>query len=362
MPERRGGRSAAVPLPPMAARKRNDWPRLADALAQRLPRARLHPAVLAWAEASPPREPWAVAMSGGADSLALLLLLWAHWPERRARLRVLHFDHRLRGARSRGDARFCRRVAAALGVSFHEEAWADARAGASAAEARAARHDFFGRQLRRFRAKALWLGHQQEDVAETLLMRLARGSGTAGLGAPRPVHGLPGGRVHLRPLLTLKKRELTDALRAVGARWREDASNATDAHFRNRVRHEVVPAWLHAAGERDALAGAALSRALLEEDDVALEAWLAEVNPFAADGTLNLRRLAGKPRGLVRRALHRWLLAQPAGRGLARQAFDALLDDVMRARRTRHSVGVAGFAEIGKTRLRFLVDSRKNTG
>jgi tRNA(Ile)-lysidine synthase len=343
----------------MPARNRIDWPRLATELAQRVPRDRLHPAVLAWADASPPRERWAAAVSGGADSLALLLLLWAHWPERRARMHVLHFDHRLRGAQSRGDARFCRAVAASLGVAFHDGAWAEARPAAGEAVARAARHAFFAQQLRRFRTKALWLGHQQEDVAETLFMRLARGSGAAGLAAPRPVHRLPDGRVHLRPLLALKKREITAALRAVGAPWREDASNAGDRHFRNRVRHDVLPAWLRAASDRDALAGAARSRELLEEDDAALDAWLAELNPFAADGTLNLRRLAGKPRGLVRRALHRWLLAQPAGRDLARPGFDALLADVERGRVTRHSLGVAGFAEIGKTRLKFRADSRK---
>src|SRR5476651_1759624 len=94
------------------------WRSRAERLGAALPRSRLHPAVTAWAEARPAREPWAVAFSGGADSLGLLLLLWAHWPRRRRRLRVLHFNHRLRGAASAADARFCRQVCRGLGVAF----------------------------------------------------------------------------------------------------------------------------------------------------------------------------------------------------------------------------------------------------
>jgi tRNA(Ile)-lysidine synthase len=338
----------------MPARKRIDWLRCAAALAAAVPRARLHPAVLAWAERSAPRRAWAVAFSGGADSLALLLLVWAHWPRRRARLVALHFNHRLRGRESGADERFCARVCAVLGVRFVRGNWRRARDGAGEAEARDARLDFFRRH-----ARVVWLGHQQDDVAETMLMRLARGSGAAGLAAPRPVQTLPGGRVHLRPLLGLKKVEICAALREAGIAWREDGSNATAKFFRNRVRHQVVAAW-SAAAERDALAGAALSRELLEEDDEALEAWVTQIVPQAADGALNLRRLAGKPRAVWRRALHRWLLRQPgAGRNLSRQAIAALLDDAMRARPTRHSLGTAGFAVIARTRLRFSAAPRK---
>ena len=102
----------------MPVRRPSLWKRRAERLAKILPRERLHPAVLGWAAAAPEDEPWAVAFSGGADSLALLLLLWAHWPERRRRLYVLHFDHQLRGAASKADKAFSRRVCAALGLKF----------------------------------------------------------------------------------------------------------------------------------------------------------------------------------------------------------------------------------------------------
>jgi tRNA(Ile)-lysidine synthase len=328
-------------------RRAMDWPARAEELAAAVPRAQLHPAVVAWAEKSSPRATWAVAFSGGADSLALVLLLWAHWPERRARLRVLHFNHRLRGRAARTDEAFCTAVAAALGVRFERGEWSEAHPGASEAEARAARMAFFDG-----RGRALWLGHQQDDIAETMLMRLARGSGTAGLAAPRPVSAVARGRVHLRPLLTRKKTGLVAALQAAGIPWREDRSNARGSFFRNRVRHDVLPAWM-AAAQRDALAGAAHARELLEEDDAALEAWLDGLRTLRADGTLALQSLAGKPRGLVRRALHRWLLAQPRAGALSRQGFEALLAAVERGEPTRQSLGREGFAVLRGGRLRF---------
>jgi tRNA(Ile)-lysidine synthase len=325
-----------------------EWPAVATALAAIIPRERLDAAVRAWAEAAPRRQRWAVAFSGGADSLALLLLLWAHWPERRGTLRALHFDHRLRGAASRADARFCARVCRELGVELVSGVWAGKHRGASEAEARTARLAFFERH-----ARVVWLGHQQDDIAETMLMRLARGSGAAGLAAPRPVQAMPRGRVRLRPLLPLKKTEIAAALRAAGAVWREDASNGGDAFFRNRVRHAVVPSWVRAA-QRDALAGAARSRALLDEDDAALESWLDELLPDRTRrrGPLALAPLAGKPRALWRRALHRWLLAEPRVGELSRAAVDALLGALMRGP-TRQSAGRAGFAVSDGRTLRF---------
>jgi tRNA(Ile)-lysidine synthase len=162
---------------------------------------------------------------------------------------------------------------------------------------------------------------------------------------------MPDGIWHLRPLLTLKKAEIIAALRAAGAVWREDGTNAGGRYFRNRVRRSVVPAWTKAA-ERDALAGAARTRELLEEDDAALEAWLGEIAPLRAR-TLDVGRLAGRPRAIVRRALHRWLLRQPKAGDLSRQAFDALLAAVELGRPTRHSLGREGFGVIRDGRLCF---------
>jgi tRNA(Ile)-lysidine synthase len=333
------------------------WRAAAALMEALVPRGRLHPAAVAWADARPPGERWGVALSGGADSVALLLLLWAHWPKRRERLVAYHFNHRLRGAASAADARFCKGLCRALGVPLTSGRWEAGKRARTEAAARLARFSFIVPEMARRRVKVLWLGHQQDDIAETMLMRLSRGSGTAGLAAPRPVHGLdPTGRgrrvFHLRPLLTLKKGELSGALGKAGAAWREDSSNAKDVHFRNRIRASVIPRWVEAS-QRDALAGAALSRELLDEDSQALDAWVEALDPVGADDALSTVRLKGRPRAVVRRALHLWILRLKEAGTVSRQAFDTLLRSVERGTPIRHSLGSHGFAVIRGGKLRF---------
>jgi len=300
---------------------------------------------------------WAVAFSGGADSLALVLLIWAHWPERRGRLRALHFNHRLRGRAATEDERFCRRVCAGLKLTLRVGRWKEATAEASEAEARTARFAFFRAEMERVGARVLWTGHQQEDVAETMLMRIARGSGIGGLAAPRPVQRMGDGRVHVRPLLTVAKGEIEAALVTAKVRWRVDATNAGRVFLRNRMRHDVLPAWRAAVAGRDAVAGAALSRQLIEEDDEAMEYWVEEIEAIGRRGELRWKRLLGKPRGLMRRALLRWLAQHGRAAVLSRQGFEALLDDVSRGRRTRHSLGKDALVEIGRTTVRIVTNT-----
>jgi tRNA(Ile)-lysidine synthase len=326
-----------------------------------VPLDRLHPAAVAWAEGRPAGEKWAFAFSGGADSLCLLLLAWAHWPGRRSSICALHFDHRLRGRAAAADALFCRAVCRALGVSFACGRWRAPPASPSEAEARSARFGFFDRGMGRRGIRTLFLGHQQDDVAETVLMRLARGSGAAGLAAPRPVQAGPQGRTHVRPILCLKRAEITVALREAGIPWREDASNGEGLFFRNRIRNKVLPAWALASG-RDALSGVALSRELLEEDDAALEKWVDRLRPLTPSGALAIDRLAGQPRAVARRALHRWLLAQPGKSTLSRRGFDSLLNAVIRGSPTRHSLGAEGFAVIRGRWLRYASTARATEG
>ena len=333
-----------------------NWRQIARDLAAQVPLSALHPAVIERAQtmrtdaARERQSRWAVAFSGGADSLALLLLLWTWGGEReRRRLVALHFNHRLRGRAADADERFCAEVCAALGVTLVAQRWNDPPAKPSEAAARTARHAFFAREMKRRRLCVLWLGHHQDDVAETMLMRLARGSGTGGLAAPRPVQNV-GEHVRLRPLLTLRKAEIVAALRNAGAVWREDATNARADFFRNRVRLEVLPAWETAAG-RDAVAGAALARERLEEDDAALEAWLDELRAVDECGRLFVDRLAGKPVALWRRALHRWLVRVRPKSDLSRQGFEQLLAAVRRGQATRFSLGREAFAVLHAGRL-----------
>lgn len=207
-----------------------------------------------------------------------------------------------------------------LAIGFSSAKWAEHPEHPGEAEARAARQDFFAREMAMRHALVLWTGHQKDDIAETQLMRLARGAGPAGLAAPRPVSSKEDGRVFLRPLLSLSKGEILAALTAAGVAWREDATNSTRDYFRTRVRYEVLPRWQDAACA-SVLGGAALSRELCEEDDVALEFWLGQLGVEKTGERLDLRPLRGLPRALWRRALRRW---HPVAT-LSRAGFDELL-------------------------------------
>lgn len=345
----------------MAAHRRIDWRKAAEALAAEIPIERLDSAVRSWTVSGEGRRTrrWAIALSGGADSVALILLVWVHWPKYRRRLVALHFDHQLRGAaEARADRRFCAMLCRQLRIRLLVSKWQRPKGAnrASEAEARSARMAFFEKH-----SAVIWLGHHLDDIAETMLMRLARGSGAAGLSAPRPVQVMPHDRVHLRPLLALRKADLKAALQKVKATWREDQTNAAPMYFRNRVRNEVIPAWGAAAG-RDAVAGAARSRELLAEDDAALEERVTRLAPMGAGRALLVGRLTGQPRAIWRRSLYRWIGAQAVAIDLSRQAFEILLGAVMAGKPTRHSIGCEAFAvlrggrlvcEAGKTRTKF---------
>lgn len=264
-----------------------------------------------------------VACSGGADSLALLLLVWLRCPELRGQLCVLHMNHGLRGVESAGDAAFVAEVAAALSLPFREGQGNAAGAGEGVSEAvlREERLGFF----RRSGVGVVLQGHQQDDVLETMLMRLCRGSGVEGLAAPVPSRTLPGGLTLLRPLLEWGREEIREGLRACAIPWREDGSNQGSAYFRNRVRQQVVPAMVKASSGHDALRGAARARRLLEEDAVALAAWadavVAGLPPAGEPWALP----PGLPRALLRRVLRYWLNGVGAVT-LTAAAVDTLLD------------------------------------
>lgn len=326
----------------------------AEQLAQLIPRERMHSAAVAAADRSAEKnERWLVALSGGSDSVALLLVVWAHWPSQRAGLAAAHFNHRLRGDESDEDERFCQNLCKALEIGFHAQRWTDVpEGGASEEQARDARYSFFDCVARKEHASLLLTGHQKDDIAETQLMRLARGASSAGLAAPRPHRPWGQDRTILRPLLSLARTELQDALRTVGILWREDSTNLRGYYLRNRVRLSVVPSWLQAAGP-GALEGAALTREWLEEDDAALEHTLDRLGIPRRNDELDLRLLAGQPRALWRRALRRWT---PLGE-VSRAAFDEFLT-ACQAGRGFLSLST-GFAAIEDHQLRWVPAQQK---
>lgn len=186
-----------------------------------------------------------VAVSGGMDSVVLLDVL-SRLTEFNLRLIVAHLNHCLRGEDSAGDERFVADLAAVYGVPVVGEA-IDVRELCRRERlsledgARKARYAFYGRAASRYGASVVALGHHADDQAETVLMRLLRGSGTAGLAAMNPRRG----ESYIRPLLQLRRAEIAAYFSATGLRCRTDASNADVTFLRNRIRHEVIPYLSH---------------------------------------------------------------------------------------------------------------------
>ena len=191
----------------------------------------------------PPDRPVLVACSGGSDSTALALL----FHRSKIPFHLAHLHHGMRpDAEASADQAFVRDLAARLGVPFHTAridvpALAAATPDSPEMAARAARRDWLRRTARRIRACAIATGHTADDQAETLLLRIARGTSPAGLAGIRPAARDPDGTLWIRPLLDIPKTTLRDWLRRHREPWREDATNAETFALRNRVRHNILP-------------------------------------------------------------------------------------------------------------------------
>ena len=186
-----------------------------------------------------------VALSGGADSTALLCCLHYLSPRLDARILAAHVDHGLR-PESGQDADHCRDLCAALSVPMRmvrlDVAGLARQARTGIEEAgREARYGFFRQVLTEEGLDLLLTAHQLNDLAEDALMRLIRGVGWPEL-AGMPAHD-PERRL-LRPLLLTPGAELREFLKLIGAPWREDPSNEDQAFLRNRVRHSILPLFL----------------------------------------------------------------------------------------------------------------------
>jgi len=318
------------------------WSQRAEALAQRVSLADLNNDAIAAIKAVPGSRRIAIACSGGADSTALVLLLWAHFPERRGRWLILHFDHGLRGSESAADAVFVRTLARDLGEKClvrkcRRKPNRDAHV--SETVARQARWSFFESALDANSVAVIATGHQADDVAESMLMRLTRGAGTAGLAGPRPVQSMESGATRVRPLLKLPSRRIRESLREAYIPWCEDRTNASDVHFRNRIRKRVVPALVEASPQ-EVIEGVGVSRDLLEEDCEALDAIaVAAAAPYRRRKNWDLSRVRSQPAAIVRRVVLRWLAARDLISNLNRAAIDRLLRAVLAGEELRMSAG-----------------------
>jgi len=300
------------------------------------------------------RFPVLAAVSGGADSTALLRGLVAlrkreaaSGPPEAGPLIVAHLNHGLRGVESDEDQRFVESMCHDMGLACEIGHGAEfgLKAGASLVEeaARRARYEFLTTVARRHAARYVATAHTADDQAETVLHRVLRGAGLAGLaGIPR-LRTLAEGVTLVRPLLDITRRAVEDYLTELGQTWRRDRTNLETDRTRNRIRNELLPELRKKYNPHvdDALRRLAENAAELSGDTAARAAELLESALTAArDGggdppattpateiTLHAPTLAAAPRYLVREALVQlWRRAGWPQQGMSHEHWSALVE------------------------------------
>lgn len=253
-----------------------------------------------------------VALSGGADSVALLRALQALSHD----VCAAHVNHGIRGAEAERDETFCRELCEALGVPFlalHTDVPALAEAGGTGLEetAREERYRLLEEARRQLACDCIATAHNAEDNGETLLLHLARGTGLAGLCGIPPVRG----RV-IRPLLSVSRREIEAYLASIDQPYVNDSTNGDVDYSRNRIRARVMPEL--AAINPGFIRAAERTARLLSEDEALLE-------ELAADCPLTAEALLSRPRPLAKRALRR-AYTEFCGLILSEEATERALD------------------------------------
>jgi tRNA(Ile)-lysidine synthase len=309
-----------------------------------------------------------VAVSGGADSTALLLALDELIQKKKLKsdLRVAHLDHGLREGASKEDARWVKALAKKLGYRA-TIGKAEVRKQASKTRdnleqaARRARYEFLARTAKKKGAGFVLTAHTMDDQAETMLLNLVRGSGTDGLGGIEPLRRLNGeGKAQLaRPLLTWARRADTEQYcRARGVEFLTDPMNVDEQFARVRVRQKLLP-LMQTFNSRIV---EALSRTadLLREDKAALNSAAerllelacedAATNSYSSSARLRVDLLAIVPVAVRRRALRQWI-AQ--GRGDLRRielVHVLAVEGLLSGNRGGRTIELPGGAKVSRRR------------
>ena len=244
-----------------------------------------------------------IGLSGGADSVALLMMLIPAIREQRISAEVVHVNHGLRGEASNEDERFCAALCQREGIPFYTYR-ADLSGRKDEASAREARYAVFRKRYAEYGADGLILAHHADDQAETFLMRLLRGAGLDGLACMKADEQVGSMRI-LRPMLAMRRDEIRLVLRTDGIEWREDASNDDTAYLRNRIRQELIPTMTGISDS--AVAKICSATALIAEDNAALNNRAeAILNRIGEERCLDAEALAKEPAALRKRVLRIW--------------------------------------------------------
>jgi len=179
------------------------------------------------------------AVSGGADSVAMLHLLIQHLPPE-GKLAVAHVNHRLRGTDSDGDAEFVQNLAAEYHLRYFEHQL-EPQATLSENAARNLRYDFLVGQAEKIGFRYLATAHTADDQTETVLHRILRGTGLSGLSGMACSRTMTPAITLLRPLLHIRRSEIVAYLETLGKTFRHDKTNSENQFTRNRIRNRLLP-------------------------------------------------------------------------------------------------------------------------
>ncbi|MBP1689939.1 MAG: MesJ, partial [Deltaproteobacteria bacterium] len=254
------------------------------------------------------------AVSGGADSVALLVALLDLRDEFEITIAAAHLDHGLRGVESGADRLFVEDLARRYEVPCASEA-ASVPPGNVEAEARRLRYAFLERAADQLGATKIATGHTRDDQAETVLLRVLRGAGRRGLGGIRPRRG----RI-IRPMLGCDRIQVRAFLVERGLAWRRDYSNFDLTLERSRMRHGFLPALAREFNPRLTAALADLAD-VMREEDLLLDR-LAAVG--ARSDALESPVLNAIEPPLARRAIRQWWRRHGSGQRLGRTHVDAV--------------------------------------
>lgn len=260
-----------------------------------------------------------VAVSGGADSVSLLdaLVRLNERGKLPVKIFAAHLNHQLRGEESDEDEAFMTRLAMQYNLKcFIEQApiaeIARAEKGNLEATARQVRYDFLGRAAESFGASFVLTAHTQDDQAETILMRLLRGSGMEGL---RGIHGarrLSQSVELIRPMLSVTRAEVIEHCKHYNLKFRTDSSNYLPDFTRNRVRQELLP-LLRSFNPRSDEALARMAELLTDDQDVLHQIALGALIEARQGAGLNAKILRQQTTAIRRRVLRLWLREERGG-------------------------------------------------
>lgn len=261
-----------------------------------------------------PNGPILVAVSGGADSVALLNLLHRTADLHKHPLLVAHYQHGIRGTEAELDARSVADMAAALGLQFFRgdgDVPSEAQRTGESIEmaARRMRHAFLQETASKNLCVAIATGHTADDQAETIFLRLARGTSLRGAGGIRPISKPAADAIPIiRPIIKLRHQQLCDWLVAESIPWHEDSTNDDCAMQRNRIRKKLLPEFESILGKAS-VESLARSMEMFRDDDDFLESIASDKTKGCALSakSLSASELNAQPLPIFRRIVAKWL-------------------------------------------------------